>query len=92
MTGVPPPSTMWFIAQSELPYHADPDYQDAVIFAIRSRLGDVRLDITHLATYGQVGVDCASRTGEELSNIPIIRSVSSSIDRGIIPDAYRTFI
>lgn len=73
---------MWFTAKVELPYHGDPDYRDALIFGIRSRLGDVKIDPRLLEVYGSVDVACASM--EELASVPLVRSVRTAVDREIV--------
>jgi len=84
---------MWFKFEAQMPYHGDPDFRDALIFGIKSRLGDVPIDISYYETYGTLGVDVASEEeARKLYDLPQAGIVYSWVDRGMTRDSVRTIV
>lgn len=74
---------MWIHANTRMPYHADQDYRDSVVFSVKQRFGDVPIDVTFLSSWGFLEVDILREDMPALAALPLIERVYESADREI---------
>lgn len=76
---------MWFKFETRMPYHQDPDYRDSLVFGIKSKLGNVPVDITLFNDYGTLEVDVPSHeVAHRLYELPQVGLIYSSNDREML--------
>ena len=89
---------MWLSVKTAMPYLNDEDYIQSIIFDIKSKLGDVPVDITSIK-YGKIDICLNNGTFSEnekqltqLSDTLFTGEIKGECDRGIIRDEDRTIV
>jgi hypothetical protein len=89
---------MWLSVKTLMPYSHDEDYRQAIIFDIKSKLGDVPVDITCI-NWGCIDIffDNGKFSDNEkqlttLNQTFFTGQIKGSCDRGMIRDEDRTII
>lgn len=76
---------MWIRFETRMPYQQDPDFRDSLVFGIKSRLGNVPVDITLFDDYGTMEVDVTSlEEAHQLYELPQVGLIYSSGDREML--------